>query len=92
MKGGLGETGGGGGANERGSRCWMGASGSEGVDRAKVGVTVARLTVVVYPIDERQRDGGGGRVCRRWKEGCARALLVPGSTILSPNPSSPFDN
>lgn len=47
------------------------------------------VTVAVYPLDERGVEsgvgglGGGRRV---------HGLLVPGSTILSPNPSSPFDN
>lgn len=47
------------------------------------------VTVVVYPLDVREVERGvsgldGGRR--------VRGLLVPGSTILSPNPSSPFDN
>lgn len=47
-------------------------------------------TVVVYPA-RRAGDREGCERVRRWKKG-ARGLLVPGSTILSPNPSSPFDN
>lgn len=45
--------------------------------------------MVVYPLDERgvERGVGGLGDGRR-----VRGLLVPGSTILSPNPSSPFDN
>lgn len=48
------------------------------------------VTVVVYPLDERGggvERGVGGLGGRR-----VHGLLVPGSTILSPNPSSPFDN
>lgn len=63
-------------------------SRGRGLDRAKVGVMVV-VTVVVYPLDERgiERDVGGLGGGRR-----VHGLLVPGSTILSPNPSSPFDN
>lgn len=46
------------------------------------------VTVVVYPLDERGVERGVGGLGGRRVHG----LLVPGSTILSPNPSSPFDN
>lgn len=65
------------------------ARGSQGrgLDRTKVGVMVV-VTVVVYPLDERGIERGVGGL------GGGRRVhgLVPGSTILSPNPSSPFDN
>lgn len=69
----------------------VGARG-EGLDRMKVGVMV--VTVVVYPLDKRQE---GRRGQRGWGVGGVDGLVeegarVPGSTILSPNPSSPFDN
>lgn len=77
----------------------MGASGSKDSIERRLGVVMVVVTVVVYPIDEsedgrggrEQAEEGGGECGRvRWKR--VRGLLVPGSTILSPNPSSPFDN
>lgn len=64
----------------------VGARG-EGLDRMKVGVMV--VTVVVYPLDKQEE----GRGQRGGVDGLAEeGARVPGSTILSPNPSSPFDN
>lgn len=68
--------------------------GERGLDRAEgwAGGYGGGDAVVVYPIDEGEWRERGREECGRvrWKR--VSRLLVPGSTILSPNPSSPFDN